>query len=191
MTAQEAPAAAKKEVNVESRNQLVALVMQGIREIGLSVSCQEECCIQVEGIKAAPAASLLIEDAATVRWEYNPSDLGGEDPKCAADIVTALLGDGEAPYERLGTGCEKESLSFKGVVGDELDARGFNVELAIHEDYLYFDVWADISVTSESQKCMRVLVGDEGFIIFDADYEAGAQAIADDIKARIRRLTHV
>jgi hypothetical protein len=175
------------------RNELATLIGQALRECGLTVSREEAAgrCLEIEGIPAAPVSSLLIADAVTVRWEYCPSDTDENDPKRTADIVTALLSDDDTPYERLGDGYSSKAMSLKGIAGRELEARGFSVKLEVYQDHLSFDAWADISVSSKKESGMRVLVDDSGCIIWDADYLTGAEAVANDVKARMRRVTAV
>jgi hypothetical protein len=38
------------------------------------------------------------------------------------------------PQPRLGSGCQLENVTFKGILGLELKARGLEVELAVHCD---------------------------------------------------------
>lgn len=200
-----------------TRDQVALLVEIGLKERGLVVSREDKDeryrevgpCLDIRGIPAAPASSLLVTDEIddiAVRWEYCPVEDGREDPKRTADIATALLTEDEAPYERLCGEYSRGMVSYKGIVGRELKARGFGVELSVHRDEEYFDASAEIAV-SRGDSGMRAVIDDSGFITWDADYRvahAGAgpapgptaspasiEDIAGDIVARIGRIAGV
>lgn len=200
--------------NVAASNQVALLIEAGLRERGFTVSRESEGervreigpCINIGGISGMLMSSLLVTDDIMVRWEYCPVDGGKLDPKRAADMVTALLADGAAPYDRLGGGYGTKMISYKGIIGRELKARGFCVELKVYQDETNFDAWADISVRrGESGMC--AVVDDSGSITWDADYSAmyaaagsapdltaspaGIEEIARDVVARIGRAAGV
>lgn len=69
-------------------------------------------------------------------------------------------------------------MTFKGIVGLELKARGLAVELEVYEDKDYFDARAEIVVTNPaSGQGAAVHVADDGSIIWTRDYRAEAAAI--------------
>src|SRR6266567_1049965 len=83
-----------------------------------------------------------------VEWECAPQAGGEMDPKQIADIAATLLTGQAQAYPRLGTGYGHGSVTFKGIVGLELKARGFHVDLEVYQDEDYFDARAEIVVTS-------------------------------------------
>lgn len=177
----------------EPRDPLVTLIRRALMECGITIAREEKSAgrsLELEGIPAAPASSLLV-GAEVIRWEYCPPEDGETDPKRIADITTALLADEDPPYERLGDGYDVPAMTFKGIVGRELQARGLSVELQIYEDHLALDAWADIFVSSAKESGMRVLVDDDGCITWESDHLTDARAIANDVKTRMRRVISV
>jgi hypothetical protein len=81
-------------------------------------------------------------------------------------------------YPRLGDGYGHDTVTFKGVVGLELKARGFDVGLEVYEDEDYFDARAEIVITSpDLGDGAPVHVTDDGSITWTRDYWAEAATV--------------
>jgi hypothetical protein len=77
------------------------------------------------------------------------------------------------PQPRLGSGHQRENVTFKGIVGLELKARGLDVELAVYCDETAFDTFAEIIATVPgSGEDAQVCVTDEGGLTWTRDYLA-------------------
>ena len=100
------------------------------------------------------------------------------DPKQVADMAATLLTGQVRDYPRLGDGYGHETVTFKGIVGLELKARGFDVGLEVYEDEDYFDARAEIVVTSpDSGGEATVHVTDDGSLTWTRDYWAEAATV--------------
>jgi len=78
----------------------------------------------------------------------------------------------------VGTGYDLPDITFKGIVGLELKARGLDVGLEVYEDEDYYAAVAEIVVTSpESEEIARVRVTDDGGVTWERDYWPEAAVI--------------
>lgn len=124
------------------------------------------------------------------------------DPRKAADVATVLLTGRTGPFEYLGDGHGKGGISFKGIVGLELRARGLSAELKTFEDAQYLNAEAWVRVTNpQDGSDSEIFLGDDAEITWVRDYQAEYSAekwepefppqlerkdeIADDIANRI------
>lgn len=80
------------------------------------------------------------------------------------------------PQPRLGSGHQRENVTFKGIVGLELKARGLDVELAVYCDETAFDTFAEIiaTVPGQGDGGGLVCVADDGGLTWTRDYLAEA-----------------
>jgi hypothetical protein len=102
----------------------------GISQI--DIACREGHC------------TLWVSDFGTAEWEYQPAR--DVDPGLAADLAAILLtGHARASAWR---GPGGQHLTFKGIVGLDLRARGLDVELAVYPEEDVLNVYAEIVVTS-------------------------------------------
>jgi hypothetical protein len=93
------------------------------------------------------------------------------DPQLTADLATALLTGNAGHYPRPAGGYRREGITFRGIVGRELKARGLDVGLEVYADEDYFDAHAEIIVTNHgSQDDAQVRVTDEGCLTWTRDY---------------------
>ncbi|MGH7734826.1 MAG: hypothetical protein ACREOE_14330, partial [Gemmatimonadales bacterium] len=108
-------------------------------------------------------------------WPWSPGDA---DPGLTADLATVLLTGRSGPQPRLGSGHQRENVTFKGIVGLELKARGLDVELAVYCDETAFDTFAEIIATVPgSGDDAQVCVTDDGGLTWTRDYLAEAAAL--------------
>jgi hypothetical protein len=155
------------------------LVAEGLTAGGFDVRPPERegGCRMAIGCEAARCA-VSVTDWGDVEWECCPQADGETDPKQTADIAATLLTGQAQDYPRLGDGYGHDTVTFKGVVGLELKARGFDVGLEVYEDEDYFDARAEIVVTSpDPGQAATVHVTDDGSITWTRDYWAEAATV--------------
>ena len=121
--------------------------------------------------------TLAVGEGASVEWEYWPWSADDADPDLTADLATVLLTGRAGPQPRLGSGYQRENVTFKGIVGLELKARGLDVELAVYCDETAFDeIVATVPGTGEGGG--QVCVADDGGLTWTRDYLAGGAALS-------------
>ena len=113
-------------------------------------------------------------------WEYWPWSADDADPGLTADLATVLLTGRAGPQPRLGSGHQRENVTFKGIVGPELKARGLAVELAVYCDETVFGTFAEIiaTVPGQGDGGGQVCVADDGGLTWTRDYLAEAAALS-------------
>jgi len=120
---------------------------------------------------ARARCSLSVSDCGLAEWECCPLPGWRPDPGQAADLATALLTGRAEDFPRLGSGYGIPDLTFKGIVGLELKARGLDVELEVYEDREHFDVCSQIVATSTAAADpATVQVSDDGSVTWTCDY---------------------
>jgi hypothetical protein len=89
-----------------------------------------------------------------------------------------LLTSDAGEYPRCGHEPERTGITFKGIVGLELKARGLDVSLEVYADEHFFDAQAEIVVTSpETGDDATVHVADDGSLTWTRDYWSEAATI--------------
>lgn len=146
--------------------ELLRLVADGLAGVGLDVRRPADahgCRLDI----AWPGArcTLAVGEGGSAEWGYWPWSADDADP----DLATVLLTGRAGPQLRLGSGHQRENVTFKGVVGLELKARGLDVELAVYTDETAFGVFAEIVATVPEP-------GDDGGLTWTRDYLAEAAA---------------
>ena len=102
-------------------------------------------------------------------WEWHPADTA--DPKRLADLATVLLAGIGSDLTRRGDGYGRSGITFKGVIGTELAARGLNVRLRVYEDQRNYDVTAEVVVTNPaSVQAGTIFVTDSGTLTWACGY---------------------
>jgi hypothetical protein len=159
--------------------ELMRLVADGLAGCGLGIDMSEsEGGSRLEITCAAGLCTLSVSDWGYAEWDYCPEAGGHADPKLIADLATALLTGRAGECPRLGGGYEREEITFKGVVGLELKARGLDVDLDVYQDEDYFDVRAEIvAVSRAGDDDAKVCVTDDGCLTWMRDYWAEAATI--------------
>jgi hypothetical protein len=157
--------------------ELLRLVADGLTGAGLDVrppADADGCRLDI----AMPGArcTLAVGEGGSAEWEYWPWSADDADPGLTADLATVLLTGRSGPQPRLGSGHQRENVTFKGIVGLELKARGLDVELAVYTDETAFDVFAEIVVTLPGAGGVggQVCVADDGGLTWTRDYLAEA-----------------
>jgi hypothetical protein len=167
-------------VDPAAPEELLRMVADGLTGAGLDVRPPADG----EGrlVIAWPGAqcTLAVGDCGSAEWEYWPWSADDADPDLAADLATVLLTGRAGPQPRLGSGHQRENVTFKGIVGLELKARGLDVELAVYCDETAFDTFAEIiaTVPGQGDDGGQVCVTDEGALTWTRDYWAETAAIA-------------
>jgi hypothetical protein len=167
--------------------ELLRLVADGLAAAGLDVRPPGD------GYRldiACPAArcTVAVSECGSAEWEYCPWSPKDADPGVTADLATALLTGRSGPQPRLGSGHQRENVTFKGIVGLELKARGLDVELAVYCDETVFDTFAEIVVTvpgagDDGQVC----VTDDGGLAWTCGYQADPAAAAGSVVEAVTR----
>lgn len=160
--------------------ELMRLVAAGLTSDGFEVRLPEyeDGCRLGIGCHGA-RCTLSVSDFGHAEWEWSPWASGEAEPKQIADLATALLTGRVPDYcPRQGSGYGRPGITFKGIVGMELRARGFGVELQVFEDEDYLDAHAEIMVTSpDTGEGAKVTVADDGSVTWSRDYWAEAATV--------------
>ena len=161
--------------------ELLRLVADGLAGAGLDVrppADADGCRLDI----AAPGArcTRAVGEGGVAEWEYWPWSADDADPGLTADLATVLLTGRSGPQPRLGSGYQRENVTFKGIVGLELKARGLDVELAVYRDETAFDVIAEIiaTVPGQGDGGGQVCVADDGGLTWTRDYLAEDAALS-------------
>jgi hypothetical protein len=159
---------------------LLRLVADGLAGAGLDVSPPGDGEGRLAIAWPGARCTLAVGEGGSAEWEYCPWSPQDADPDLAADLATALLTGQAGPQPRLGAGHQLENVTFKGIVGLELKARGLEVELAVYCDETAFDTFAEIiaTVPGQGDGGGQVCVSDEGGLTWTRDYLAGTAALA-------------
>ena len=116
----------------------------------------------------ATRCDLVVSDNADAELHWSPFAAGAADPHRVADFAAALLSG--RPAARHPDAASRD-ISFKGIVGMDLRAAGFEVELNVYPDLFYFDVTADITVTDpRAGDSGTVYAGDDGGLTWHRDF---------------------
>jgi hypothetical protein len=158
--------------------ELLRLVTDELAGAGLDVrppADADGCRLDI----AIPGArcTLAVGDCGSAEWEYCPWSADDADPDLTADLATVLLTGRSGPQPRLGSGHQRENVTFKGIVGLELKARGLDVELAVYCDETAFNVIAEVIATVPGLGGGQVRVADDGGLTWTRDYWAEAAAL--------------
>jgi hypothetical protein len=92
-----------------------------------------------------------------------------DDPHHAADTAAALLSP-DPSDARHPDAISDGGITFKGIAGMDLKAKGFTVTLNVYTDDFYYDVSGDIAVTNPSADAGTVYITDEGGLTWFRDY---------------------
>lgn len=159
--------------------ELLRLVADGLAGAGLDVRAPGDGEGRLAIAWPGARCTLAVGEGGSAEWEYCPRSPADADPDLAADLATALLTGQAGPQPRLGSGHQLENVTFKGIVGLELKARGLDVELAVYCDETAFDTFAEIiaTVPGQGEDGGQVCVTDEGGLTWTRDYLAGTAAV--------------
>ena len=160
--------------------ELLRLVADGLTEAGLDVRAPgDEEGYRLDITWPGARCTLEIGDGGSAEWEYWPWSADDADTDLTADLATVLLTGRSRPQPRLGSGHQRENVTFKGIVGLELKARGLEVELAVYCDETVFDTFAKIIATvPRAGGDAHVCVADDGGLTWTRDYLAEAAALS-------------
>lgn len=159
--------------------ELLRLVADGLTDAGLDVRAPGDGEGRLDIAMPGARCTLAVGDGGSAEWEYCPRSPQDADPDLAADLATVLLTGRSGPQPRLGSGHQFENVTFKGIVGLELKARGLEVELAVYCDETAFDTFAEIiaTVPGQGDGGGQVCVTDEGGLTWTRDYWAETAAV--------------
>jgi hypothetical protein len=112
--------------------------------------------------------ALVVSDSADAELHWLPFAAGAADPHRVADFAAVLLAGRPAARHPVAAG---RDISFKGIVGMDLRAAGFTVELNVYPDEFYFDVAAEIAVTDpRAGDSGTVYASDDGGLTWHRDF---------------------
>jgi hypothetical protein len=156
--------------------ELLRLVADGLAGAGLDVRAPGDGEGRLAIAWPGARCTLAVGEGGSAEWEYCPWSPADADPHLTADLATVLLTGRSGPQPRLGSGHQLENVTFKGIVGLELKARGLDVELAVYCDETAFDTFAEIiaTVPGQGEDGGQVCVTDEGGLTWTRDYLAEA-----------------
>jgi hypothetical protein len=159
--------------------ELLRLLADGLTGAGLDVRPPADGEGRLDIALPGARCTLAVGECGSAEWEYCPWSPQDADPDLTADLATVLLTGRAGPQPRLGSGHQFENVTFKGLVGLELKARGLDVELAVYCDETAFDTFAEIIATVPGPGDVggQVCVTDEGGLTWTRDYLAEAAAL--------------
>ena len=159
--------------------ELLRLVADGLAGAGLDVRPPADADGRLDIALPGARCTLAVGEGGSAEWEYWPWSPDDADPDLTADLATVLLTGRSGPQPRLASGHQRENVTFKGIVGLELKARGLDVELAVYRDETAFDTFAEIVVTVPGPGDVggQVCVADDGGLTWTRDYLAEAAAL--------------
>jgi hypothetical protein len=159
--------------------ELLRLLADGLTGAGLDVRPPADGEGRLDIALPGARCTLAVGECGSAEWEYCPWSPQDADPDLTADLATVLLTGRAGPQPRLGSGYQFENVTFKGIVGLELKARGLDVELAVYCDETAFDTFAEIIATVPGPGDVggQVCVTDEGGLTWTRDYLAEAAAM--------------
>ena len=144
---------------------LLPMVAERLAGVGLDVSApaEEEDGCRLDIAMPGARCTLAVGDCGSAEWEYWPWSADDADPDLTADLA----------------GHQRENVTFKGIVGLELKARGLEAELVVYCDETAFDTFAEIiaTVPGQGDGGGQVCVTDEGGLTWTRDYWAEAAAM--------------
>jgi hypothetical protein len=160
---------------------LMHLVTDRLKAHGFGVHLpEEEDERRVHVERWGGRCDLSVGDSGFVEWECAPWASDKADPKLTADIAAFLLAGKDEDNPRQGSGYDPRGLSFKGIVGNELRARGFDVGLEVYEDNELFEAFTEIVVTNPAiHPNASVRITNDGAIAWECDYPYEVAAITD------------
>ena len=167
-------------------------VTEGLTRTGLDVGQSGHDDIsQIDITCPAGRCTLWVSDSGDAEWEYWPGQ--DPDPGLAADLAAILLTGHADPCPDPPRGLGRRYLTFKGIVGLDLRARGLDVELAVYTEEDVLNVVAEIVITSPAgtRDGMRVWVSDDGVLTWKRDSHPGepaVTAITETVTRAISRL---
>ena len=164
--------------------ELLRLVADRLADAGLDVRPPADGDGRLDIAWPGARCTLAVGDGGSAEWEYCPWSPADADPDLTADLATVLLTGRSGSQPRLGAGHQFENVTFKGIVGLELRARGLEVELAVYCDETAFDTFAEIiaTVPGPDDGGGQVCVTDEGGLTWTRDYWAETAAITSETK---------
>lgn len=157
--------------------ELLRLVADGLAGSGLDIRLPEHAeGSQLSIVCGAGQCAVSVSDWGSAEWEYCPGP--DADPGLAADLAATLLTGRAGKHPRGGRGHERGGITFKGIAGRELKARGLDVKLAVYADEDYFEAPAEIVVTSPgSGDDAKVYITDDGWLTWTRDYWPESAAV--------------
>jgi hypothetical protein len=122
----------------------------------LVIACQSARC------------DLVVSDSADAELHWSPFGGDAADPHRVADLAATLLsGQPGARHPGAASG----DITFKGIVGMDLRAAGFEVELSVYPDETCFDVTAEIVVMDPRAEISGIVYAtDDGGLTWYRDY---------------------
>jgi hypothetical protein len=156
--------------------ELLRLVADGLAGAGLDVRPPANGEGRLDIAWPGARCTLAVGEGGSAEWEFWPWAADDADPGLTADLATVLLTGRSGPQPRLGSGYQRDNVTFKGIVGLELKARGLDVELAVYCDETAFDVFAEIvaAIPGPGGVGGQVCVADDGGLTWTRDYLAEA-----------------
>jgi hypothetical protein len=179
---------------------LASLTAATLTAAGLQVTGPDAGGFRLVIASRAAQCELTVSDCAGAELFWTPFAAEAADPHRVADLAAVLL-SGQPGARHPDAGASGD-ITFKGIVGMDLRAAGFTVELNAYTDDYYYDVIADITVTDpRAGNSGAVYVTDDGGLTWQRDYwdehaatewkpgfrtwppdpSAVARAIADDV----------
>lgn len=176
---------------------LARLTADRIAEAGIPVSYDKYGILLISPGPGAEDWTLAVGDEADAHLSCSPPATGVSDPHRIADIAAALLTGNPGTGEPDPAAPPVSAIGVKGVVGLDLRARGFRVELNTYVFDSTLELAADISATApdadprDPDTAGVAYIADDGSIGYERSFwqpdpSAAARAIAATITAALR-----
>jgi hypothetical protein len=152
--------------------ELASLTAASLAAAGLQVTVPDAAdpdglCRLMTRCHGAECALMVSDDADAELW-WTPVAAEAADPHRTADLAAALL-SGEAGARHYDA--NDRNITFKGIVGMDLRAGGFTVDLNTYPDDYRYDVIAEIAATNpRTADSGTVYVTDDGGLTWHRDY---------------------
>ena len=113
--------------------------------------------------------TLYVGAYADIELQWTSDDGGFADARQMADMAAALLSDPPRDRSAEMPACSA-AVTLKGVVGRDLESRGYDVELIVYRDEPFFGVSADIGITTGERDQGTVYINDDGGLMWQRDF---------------------
>jgi hypothetical protein len=153
--------------------ELMRLVADRLTNSGLYVGYprrDDPCRFEITGLKEADCR-IVVTDCGQIQLDWTPSARDGTDPQVIADMAACLLTGGPAAGKEHESQHSIKALTFKGLVGADLKARGFDVKLETFQDDQVFDtLTVVVAANPGSMEFPKVTISDDGSLLWEHEY---------------------
>jgi hypothetical protein len=167
--------------------ELMRLVAGGLAARGFEIRSsghEADRRLMITGLKDANGW-VLVEDCGEIECEYVPQSGRTADPAVLTSLAKSLLGSDSEERHPAARKPHMQDLTLKGIVGRELKAAGFDVDLDVCEDLDAYEVRAEIVVMNPGKpERGEIRISDDGEVTWRRDRPGGYGADAAEITGK-------